>query len=119
MYYLYSKISNINLWHHTREFSKYWRNKNRSYLAQKPDKIGQEHRIIVHQSQNNIPFIKNNSSGIQTIDLQFIFKNEDNGGRITHVYTTNERLNIICISLEITFQLTPYPNATQYTACPV
>ena len=56
-------------------------------LAQTPDKIGQEHGINVHQSQNNTPFAQNNSSEIQTIDLQFVFKNEDKEVRITHLYT--------------------------------
>ena len=50
-------------------------------MVQKPDKIGQELRIIVHQSQNNTPFIKNNRYEVQTMDLQWIFKNEERRGR--------------------------------------
>ena len=56
-----------------------------SYLAQKPDKIGQEHRIIVHQSQNDTPFVQNNRYEVHTMDLQWNFKNEDNGDRTTAI----------------------------------
>ena len=57
-------------------------------MAQKPNKIEQEHRINIHQSQNNAPFIQNNRYEVQTIDLQWIFKNEEHRGRSMHIYTT-------------------------------
>ena len=55
-------------------------------MAQKPDKTGQENGFIVHQSQNNTPFVQNNRYEVQTIDLQWIFKNEEHGGR-SHALT--------------------------------
>ena len=39
---------------------------NRSYLAQKSDKIEQENEINVHQSHNNTPFVQN-----KTVDKEY------------------------------------------------
>ena len=55
-------------------------------MGQKPDKIGQEHQINVHQSQNNTPFVKYDRYEGQTMDLQWIFKNEEHGDR-SHAIT--------------------------------
>ena len=48
----------------------------------------QDRHTIDDHLKNNTPFVQNNSSEIETTDLQFIFKNEDNEARITHLYTT-------------------------------
>ena len=61
-------------------------------MIRKPDKIGQEHRINIHQSQNNTPFIKNSRYEVQTMDLQWIFKNEEHGDR-SHAITLLARHN--------------------------
>ena len=57
-------------------------------LGPKPNKIMQDHHTIDDHFINNTPFVQNNSFRIQTMDLQWIFKNKEHGGRITHLYTT-------------------------------
>ena len=56
-------------------------------------RLGKKMESSVHQSQNNTPFVQNNSSGIQAIDLQFIFKNEDKQDRITYLYAIQMRVS--------------------------